>query len=837
MSAHAASAIRTEKIVVLGMMTKMPVAGVIWQTVHYLVGLERLGYEVYYVEAHARTPSMFMETEESDGSGRAAAFIASVMDRFGLSDRWAYQALHADGALHGLSAQRLSRLYAEAALIINLHGGTQPREEHAATGRLVYLETDPVTLQIELAHDVRSSIDFLEPHMAFFTFGENLGKADCGLPVSDRFHFQPTRQPVVLDMWEGVAPARHDRFTTVGNWRQEWREVTYLDRTYHWSKHLEFEKFIELPSRTTQEFELALSSCDDGARAALERHGWTVIDGLQVSLDIDVYQRYIGASRAEFTVAKDQNVRLRSGWFSDRSATYLAAGRPVVTQDTGFGNHLPTGAGLFAFTTLEEAVEAVERIAADSPHHERAAAAVAHDYFGHDIVLGSFLRSLGMAARGRRSSIPGDLSLTPVSRRPLVLAPGTQRTTAELRPQEGPRDRSPGPVASIIIVTFDNLELTRLCLTSLFENTAEPAFEVVLVDNASTDGTPEYLEALAEAHGGITVIRNQVNLGFPAGTNLGVNAARGERLVFLNNDTLVPPGWLPRLLRHLDDPSVGAVGPVTNRIGNEAQIDTAYDTYAEFLALAKERGEEHRERAFDIPMLAMYCLALRRDVYDAVGPLDERYGRGLLEDDDYAARLRAAHLRSVCAEDVFVHHFGEASFGKLVSSGEYQVILQANQRSFREKWGEEWAPYGRRPSEAYDALVQDVVDAVQRYIPPHEPALMVSRGDERLVALDGHRLWHFPSGADGVWAGHYPANSSVAVRLLQKARRKGARYLVIPSTGAWWLDHYAGLRRHLDETAALIYDDPACCRIFRLGEKALRTDDVREPVAGRRQVV
>src|SRR4051794_14261047 len=158
-----------KKIVLLGMMTKMPVAGVVWQTAHYLVGLRRLGYDVYYVEAHARTPSMFMETAADDGTGRAAAFIDRVCGRFGLAGRWAYHALHEPaGRVYGMSDADLRRLYQSAALIINLHGGTVPLSEHYATGRLVYLETDPVQLQIELHDNCRAAIDFLSPHCAFF---------------------------------------------------------------------------------------------------------------------------------------------------------------------------------------------------------------------------------------------------------------------------------------------------------------------------------------------------------------------------------------------------------------------------------------------------------------------------------------------------------------------------------------------------------------------------------------------------------------------------------------------------------------------------------------------
>jgi hypothetical protein len=165
---------------------------------------------------------------------------------------------------------------------------------------------------------------------------------------------------------------------------------------YRWSKHFEFMKFLDLPSRTTQTLELALAGCNDTDRQLLEQHGWRIRDASEVSADVDTYREYIASSRAEFTVAKDQNVRLRSGWFSDRSATYLAARRPVVTQDTGFGNVLPTGRGLFGFRTVEEAVAAVDAINSDYVQHSRAAGELARAYFDSDLVLTRLLKDCGM---------------------------------------------------------------------------------------------------------------------------------------------------------------------------------------------------------------------------------------------------------------------------------------------------------------------------------------------------------------------------------------------------------------------------------------------------------
>jgi hypothetical protein len=383
-------------VVVLGMMTKMPVGGVVWQTLHYLLGLERLGCRVWYVEAHGINPSMFCTAAGDPGSDRAAAFVRRTLTRFGLQDRWAYHALHDDGRVLGMSEEALGRLYGSAALIVNLHGGTTPRPEHAATGRLVYLETDPVQVQVELHQGDADAIAFLEPHVAFFTFGERYGQPGCGLPASDRFHFRPTRQPVVLDLWDGVAPAG-DTWTTVGNWRQRWRTVELDGEAYTWSKHTEWQKVLDLPARVGRPVELALAGYRRADREELERQGFRVRPAAEISGDPDDYRAYVAGSRGEVTVAKDQNVRLRTGWFSDRSATYLAAGRPVVTQDTGFGDLFPTGEGLFAFQTVEEAADAVLEVEGDWDRHAKAAASVAREHFDADLVLGRLLDELGVA--------------------------------------------------------------------------------------------------------------------------------------------------------------------------------------------------------------------------------------------------------------------------------------------------------------------------------------------------------------------------------------------------------------------------------------------------------
>ena len=275
-------------IVVLGMMTKMAVAGVVWQTIHYLAGLKRLGFDVYYAEDHGMNPSMFTETEDDDGAAKAAAFIARAMERFDLGARWSYHAWHDDGRYYGVGKSELHRLFKNSAAVINLHGGTMPRPEHRAGGPLIYIGTDPVLLEIELHEKRAASEEFLDAHDAFFTFGENLGASDCKLPLPpSRYAFHPTRQPVIVDFWQPFRTGAGERFTTIGNWLQPWRDVTFQGETYHWSKHHEFLKFIDLPQHTEQKFELALSSYEPADREMLERKGWLFRHGLDVSVDLD----------------------------------------------------------------------------------------------------------------------------------------------------------------------------------------------------------------------------------------------------------------------------------------------------------------------------------------------------------------------------------------------------------------------------------------------------------------------------------------------------------------------------------------------------------------------
>ncbi|HAC81437.1 MAG TPA: hypothetical protein DCG06_14150 [Deltaproteobacteria bacterium] len=249
------------------------------------------------------------------------------------------------------------------------------------------------------------------------------------------------------------------------------------------------------------------------------------------------------------------------------------------------------------------------------------------------------------------------------------------------------------PKISIIIVTWNNLGFTRQCLDSLRANTSWPCWEAILVDNGSTDETPAYLEEQAAGEPRITLVLNKENRGFAAANNQGLARASGDFLVLLNNDTVLPRGWLSRLIHNLEaDPEIGLIGPVTNNVWNEARQDAGYRDLGGLVEFAQSWGNEHEDMLYPIDVLAMYCVAMPRAVYQKIGDLDERYGIGMFEDDDYAHRVRAAGYRVSCAEEAYIHHAGRASFRKMADA-KYRSLHEENRKIYEDKWACNWRPH------------------------------------------------------------------------------------------------------------------------------------------------
>jgi len=383
---------RSGRVVVLGITAQYPMAGVTWQAMHYLAGLRALGCDVFYVEDSGAPPYDPASGGVAIDPSPNVAYLATVMRRLDLAERWAYWDAQRD-VWHGLDAPQVRALYGSADAIFNLCGATRLRPEHRQGARLCYVETDPIYEQMRVANGDADSIAFLAEHDLLFTYGELLGTPSCTVPV-ERFTWIPTRPPVALDEWAPRDPGT--AYRTIATWENKGKNVEFRGETYQWTKHLNFLRMIDVPRQARTRVELAMDPLDAGVRADLETHGWTLVDPRPISADVDAYRGFVEGARGELTVAKDIYVRPRSGWFSDRSVCFLAAGRPVVTQETGFSERVPSGRGLLAFATVEEAAAALRTVEGDYASHARAAREIAAEYFAAERVLGAMLDAAGI---------------------------------------------------------------------------------------------------------------------------------------------------------------------------------------------------------------------------------------------------------------------------------------------------------------------------------------------------------------------------------------------------------------------------------------------------------
>jgi hypothetical protein len=381
------------KIIVFGILFWYPLAGVTYQFLNYLIGLRRLGYDPYYIEDSGRwIYDPVLNDLSPDATGNIEA-VLPALQAHGFGDRWAFRGFYPEGKCYGMSESQILQLYQEADAFLNVTGAQELRDEHLAIPRRVYIESDPFASQVKAARGDAGMIRTLASHDTLFSFGENLGAPDCDVPV-DGFKWLPTRQPVVMDLWKGPA-CGGPTYNTITTWHNKGKNIEWRGETWYWTKDREFEKFLDLPKLRSAKFELA-ATVDDGVKDLLNNHGWTQTSSLEISRDVSAYHRYIVESRGEFTVARDQYVRPNTGWFSDRSACYLAAGRPVITQQTGFGKFLPNGQGLFGFKTMDDILKAVDAIESDYEGNCRAARDIAAEYFATEKVVGSLMQRAGL---------------------------------------------------------------------------------------------------------------------------------------------------------------------------------------------------------------------------------------------------------------------------------------------------------------------------------------------------------------------------------------------------------------------------------------------------------
>ena len=386
------------RIVLLHFVGQMPMAGIAWQAINHLVGLEKLGYEVWYLEDHGANPydprigSVVTECDYN------VAYLRDAMERHGFAGRWAYWDAIND-FWHGMSRDAVHRLYGEADALINLCGATRLRDEHMRVPARVMIDTDPVYEQIKYAGNEPGARAYIDAHTHFFTYGANLGTDLCPVPLCG-IAWRPTRPPVDLDLWPCAAgPADWDGkrcFTTIATWENKGK----TSRSGRELSLVETRQFraISRSAAPPPRYLFRDGDAAAGQGGAPRSCGAGLAPGRSAPGlgRYGTYRRFIAFSRGEFTVAKDIYVRPNSGWFSDRAVCYLASGRPVVTMRTGFTTYCRAGAGVFDYATHDEALDAIDAIDADYRRHSRAAREIAGDCFGAARVLADLMDRAGL---------------------------------------------------------------------------------------------------------------------------------------------------------------------------------------------------------------------------------------------------------------------------------------------------------------------------------------------------------------------------------------------------------------------------------------------------------
>ncbi len=371
------------RIIVSGQIAQYPLGGVTWFYLQYVVGLARLGHDVYYIEDSGQWPYNPSAQELLEGCDFNVAYLAGVMSRFDLAEKWAY-CFPWQSQWFGLSEPTRREVITSADLLVNVSGTLERPQKYREVRRMAYIDTDPVFTHVKLARGQGDFRKMVDAHDVQFSYGESPASL-----VPDTGHrWRPTRVPVVISEWQ-TGMSRRDVFTTIMNWTSH-NSVTYNGQTYG-QKDVEFRRFIDLPSRIAPaSIELAIGP-GHGRRTPydlLKYKGWRLADPAVVCPDLDSLREYTQSSMAEWSIAKNGYVLGQSGWFSERSARYLAAGRPVVVQDTGFSKVLPVAEGILPFRTMAEAVNGIRKVELDYERHSKAARAIAEEYFDSAKVLG-----------------------------------------------------------------------------------------------------------------------------------------------------------------------------------------------------------------------------------------------------------------------------------------------------------------------------------------------------------------------------------------------------------------------------------------------------------------
>jgi hypothetical protein len=383
------------RVIVTGLVGQYAFGGVAWDYLQYVEGFRQLGHDVFYLEDTETWPYDPINNTVTNDCSYNISYLRDVMAKLDLGDRWIYRNCP-DERYYGVDADKAKQICATADLFVNVSGAAWLRPEYRAIPRRIFIDSDPMFTQIGLLSANADVLERVRAHDVHFSFAENIGQSDCRIPAAG-FNWLPTRQPIVLDWWPMATESPRDVLTTVMNW-VSYKECKFAGETWG-QKDVEFLRFIELPSLTAQRFEIAMGMGPGQRRPTelLRSRGWRIIEPETHLPNPWSYRNYLRGSKGEWSIAKEAYAKSRSGWFSCRSACYLALGRPCVLQDTGWSKFYRTGHGLLAFDTMEEAISAIGRVNAEYVAHSLAARALAEEYFEARTVLAHMLAAAQIA--------------------------------------------------------------------------------------------------------------------------------------------------------------------------------------------------------------------------------------------------------------------------------------------------------------------------------------------------------------------------------------------------------------------------------------------------------
>lgn len=378
------------RIAVLGYIVRGPLGGLAWHHLQYVLGLRKLGHDVVFLEDSDDYAACYnpLTNEMNTNPSYGLHFIDEAFKKLNLSSQWAYYDAHTSQWFGKTKAQMFD-FFASTDVLLNVSGVNPLRDWLLPIPKRVFIDTDPAFTQIRHLTDENARKRAVK-HNHFFTFGENFCAADCSIP-DDGFDWKPTRQPIVLDAWKLTKGNKNNCWTTVMQW-DSYRKLEYNGQIFG-MKSASFDDYANLPQMTPEKFELALGS-ETAPVKILQSKGWKITNPLIPTRTPWTYQKFIQNSKAEWTIAKHGYASSGSGWFSERSACYLASGRPVLTQETGFSKFIESGRGLLSFSSKEEVLDGIEKINAGYDEHCKKAREIAANYFDYEKVISKLLASI-----------------------------------------------------------------------------------------------------------------------------------------------------------------------------------------------------------------------------------------------------------------------------------------------------------------------------------------------------------------------------------------------------------------------------------------------------------